>query len=141
MISALILDDSPTRRRCFHRELVGLVRPHLFDRAGDALDWLKDNVPDVCFLDHDLHEYGTDIAESGSGMDVAKYLRQHASRFAPSTAVVVHSLNRLCGPAMVEMLKDIGFRVCHAPFCWEQPGTMARAVSGSLFPKAKKPVS
>jgi hypothetical protein len=137
--TALILDDSPGRTRSFRRELVGTTI-HAFDRAGEAMDWLRSNVADVIFLDFDLHEYGLDIEDSGSGLDVAHFLCQHSDRHG-NAGVVIHSLNRTAGPAMARLLRSCGYRVAEHPFIWQQPHALAKAVDGSLFPPAQKTVS
>lgn len=139
MTTALVLDDSPGRGRSFRRELIG-AHVVLFDRAPEAVDWLRDHTADVIFLDFDLHEYGLDIEDSGTGMDVVHYLCQASDRLS-GAGVVVHSLNPDAGPAMVRLLHNCGYRACRHTYIWEQPAALLKALDGSLFHAIKKTVS
>lgn len=139
MTTALVVDDSPSRSRSFRRELIG-THVVVFDRAPEAIDWLRDHAPDIIFLDFDLHEYGLDIEDSGTGMDIVQYLCQSHDRLG-GAAVVVHSLNADAGPAMVRLLHGCGYRACQHTHIWEQPQALAKAVDGTLFPPPKKTVS
>jgi CheY-like chemotaxis protein len=141
MPSALVLDDSPARLRSFRRGLVGLAHTVLFDRAAEAIDHLRENAPTVVFLDHDLTDYGRDVDDAGTGMDVVSYLCAHADRLAANTRVVIHSLNPLAAPMMAKCLHGCGYRCLRTPFIWEHPELLATAVDGSLFPPPKKTVS
>jgi CheY-like chemotaxis protein len=139
--TALILDDDPERHRLFRRGLVGTgVHVKAVDTATDAIDWLRENIPDFMFLDHDLSDHGNTIEVAGTGMDVAQYVIKHHNRFHHTT-IVVHSLNPVYGPDMVRCLRLALLHVTGYPFIWKEPVTLEAAVTGSLFPNPRKRVS
>ena len=142
MPTVLILDDDPERHRLFRRGLVGTgVHIKAVDTAADAIDWLRENVPDFMFLDHDLSDHGVPIEVAGTGMDVARYLLEHVSRFRDTSTIVVHSLNPVYGIDMVRCLSLALFHVTSYPFIWQEPETLEATVAGSLFPNPRKRVS
>lgn len=112
MIRALFLDDSHVRRT-LARSNLDVDHLHTVATARECIDALSDPW-DVVYLDHDLggpDEQDNPIAQDASGqtgMDVVA----HVEREQPSVGVfVVHSLNPVAAPVMVERLRSAGYPV------------------------------
>jgi CheY-like chemotaxis protein len=116
----LFLDDSQMRHNAFQRSLRGTGHQiTAVMSADDACDAMKKTAFDVVFLDRDLNDF--DGAGSGpggdesTGEDVAQWMVDSPHAKQPKQ-VVVHSVNPVGGPAILQILSAAGFRCGLAPF-------------------------
>jgi CheY-like chemotaxis protein len=104
--NVLVVEDNPNRIEQFSRALVG---NHVtFARtAKEGIAKLRMNNTDILFLDHDL-------GESGTGYDVALFLRENPEH-TPSQ-VVVHSMNTVGANNICAILP----KAERIPLVWEK---------------------
>jgi len=70
------------------------------ESAYSAIEYLKDNMFDYIFLDHDLGE------ANGCGLDVAEYLYNNPDNDNNYASIVVHSWNIPAAQRMLSLLPD-----------------------------------
>ncbi len=114
----VVLDDDKLRHQCFQQAFIGHPAKHVYT-VSDAIKAIEERSPRLLFLDHDLDLLGVPTEVSGTGMDVVRYLVDHARAFARSIVIVVHSLNPVYAPEMVRALSGAGYKVFERPFAWE----------------------
>ena len=73
------------------------------DNAYEAIEYLKENIFDYIFLDHDL---GPD---NGSGADVAAYLCGNIDNENNDANIIIHSWNTPAAKSMNNSLKNAVF--------------------------------
>lgn len=111
----LFLDDSPERAKIAKREL---LCTHV-TTASDCIELLERENWDDLYLDHDLGgdpelTPTTTDANGDTGMSVVNHLC--LTRTNLRMRIVVHSLNTLAAPRMVQELRKAGYRVERIPF-------------------------
>jgi hypothetical protein len=77
------------------------------ENAHSAIEYLKSDVFDYLFLDHDLGE------GNGCGTDVAEYLHSNPNNDNSYASIIVHSWNV---PAAMRMLSLLPDHTKHIPF-------------------------
>lgn len=108
-----VLEDNPYRIKSIQRSLIGHM-VMMTSNIANAKRILKDNKFDLIMLDHDLDFVTSD--RNINGMLIVDYLIEH-----PHTCpIIVHSLNNLARNKMIERLKEAGYDVRGAPFCWDR---------------------
>lgn len=86
--------------------------------AKEAITHLSEGVWDLVSLDHDLdqdHYDNPGFCGEGSGTEVVQWIAKNAERFG-TTKFVIHSLNSVAWPRMVQDLRDAGLMVKRIPF-------------------------
>lgn len=127
-MSVLLIEDSPNRITKFRQGCIGVSLTNL-KTSSLAISWLKDHSPKLIFLDYDLHEYGTDRAESGCGGDVVSWMVKHTKQFQ-HTLVVIHSPNKTGSSRMLVQLQEHDISATLMPFVWERPADLERLMLG-----------
>jgi DNA-binding response OmpR family regulator len=89
-MKVLILEDDPERLEWFSENLK-VEDVDVTDMAEDAMNFLKNNVYDIIFLDHDLGgAVYVDSSVFNTGFTVAKMIHETDNKNVP---VVIHSWN------------------------------------------------
>lgn len=119
-----ILDDDPLRHLNFSKRFDTwheVVHAYTTEEAGLMLTKLGPF--DVCYLDHDLNDYGKhSMVATGYGMqeltgfDVARFIARELAVDKRPTRVVVHSWNPPGARMMVEILQEVGIPTTYEPF-------------------------
>jgi CheY-like chemotaxis protein len=112
MARILILEDDPNRMEIFRDAFKDRHEIVHVDNARVCIDFLKNDNPDVLFLDHDLGGQ-TYVAESdaNTGSEVVRFLTSNACRWAGP--IVVHSCNTIAAQAMEHDLRMAGYNKTH----------------------------
>jgi len=91
-LKVLILEDNAERVKQFNKNIAPCHTVIVTDDALQCIEFLKSDMFDVLFLDHDLGgEIYVDINEENTGSTVARWLSENPSRIPES--VYLHSLN------------------------------------------------
>lgn len=109
----LILEDDINRIRIFKQKLKDQI-VDITDDANKAIQYLKTNIYDFCFLDHDLGGLQMQWDEQNCGMVVAKYL-SNLEKPLLDMGCIVHSYNNVRGPIMVQQLCKAGYKANYQP--------------------------
>lgn len=114
----LILQDDINRINIFNKKLKNEYNTiNITDRAGQAIQYLKNNKYDYCFLDHDLGGLQMQWNEQDCGMVVVDYLCK--TKINIDTMIcVVHSYNNVRGPIMAQKLQSVGYKATYHPGVW-----------------------
>lgn len=123
-MSVLILEDSPTRIKLFRQGFIG-TSTTILTKASLAISWLKGCTPRLICLDYDLNQYGEELEESGTGLDVAVLIAKHAKRFS-KTLIIIHSINEIGTKKMIRALTKVNLRPSRRPNLWESGPDMER---------------
>ncbi len=121
-MSLLLIEDNPNRIKQFRQGLIGISVTQICT-ASSAIAWLGDHTPKLIFLDYDLHEFGKEIKESGSGGEIAAWMAKQKKRFN-RTLVVIHSLNENGAERMAVKLRGAYIDVARMPYVWERPAEL-----------------
>lgn len=102
-MNILFLDDDLNRCKKFKSNFPIAVITHT---AVDCINELKNN-PDIVFLDHDLEGVFCNSEDKNTGMEVVRFLCKNKV----DVKIVVHSMNYLAYPIMIEKLKNYGYEL------------------------------
>jgi hypothetical protein len=110
-MNILILEDSDKRINQFQKKLIG--HSCTFTKtAQECIALLNSKKWDVLFLDHDLGGKAFVKSGTGTGYEVALYLRTNLQK-CPAE-VIVHSVN----PVGAKNICDTLEKAKHVPFAW-----------------------
>ena len=123
-MSVLILEDSPTRIKLFKQGFIG-ASTTILTKASLAISWLRSCTPRLICLDYDLDQYGEELKDAGTGLDVATFIAKNSKRFA-RTLIIIHSLNQKGAEKMIRILKINKLTASRHPNLWESEPDMER---------------
>ena len=127
----LIVEDSSERLKLIARHFDNFIGV-TFDLAfssQQAISYLKQNLYECIFLDHDLEleHYETQSYE-GTGQEVCRFIVDNKIKVPK---IVIHSLNPVGRDHMMSILKEGNYDYISKPFFWDwRYGNMVRKYSG-----------
>ncbi len=121
----LFLDDDVKRWEKFSRNTIGHNRyyvrtPSECIKALNALS--QHDCYDIVFLDYDMDEVG------GTSENVILYLEANKVKFR-GMKCVIHSLNEVFAPQLVERLAKAGYEVIKEPFAWDKEAFLENLIT------------
>lgn len=120
MERVLIVEDSQERIDSFLERLKSQsmgIKIDVTDKSAEAIKFLKENIYDYVFLDHDLGGLQNEWDEEDCGMVVVDYVVKN--NVNSNAIFMIHSLNIVRSQVMENKLRDGGFDVTREPFLWE----------------------
>ena len=109
--SLLFLDDSVHRQQEFSREYPNAT---IVSTAIEAISMLRSRSFSVVYLDHDLSgEIYVSSERQDTGMEVVRWIVENQPVI---DKIVVHTMNEVAGPIMVNTLQQAGYKAKWLPF-------------------------
>lgn len=121
MERVLIVEDSQERIDSFLERLTSQsmdIKIDVTDKSIDAIKFLKNNIYDYVFLDHDLGGLQNEWDEEDCGMVVVDYVIDNNVNY--NAVYMIHSMNVVRSQIMENKLRDAGFNATREPFLWER---------------------